>query len=322
MVNRGASKNMVLIKNKKGVFFTTLVVVIFSLFLITITFYSQIQERGTIQKRVSTLNSFVFSVEKDIPRQLKATGFRIIFLFEKRIAETGTYITNLDSTFSEMFFNGTLYGQTNSEIESLMNGVTLPEIEVSLKEKAEKINTEINFTNSKIFISQEDPWKVKVTLNSEMLIKDKSNLVSWNKVLNISADIDIEEFEDPLYVVSTKGIVTNKIKKTPYNNFVQNNDNYNLSLHLQNSYYFNSVSAPSFLNRLEGINSPNENGIESLVNLGKLASQGILVKDKTAVDYIYFSDNTPSACRVVPAGMPSWFKLDSPHLSIYEVSCA
>ena len=87
MVNRGASKNMVLIRNKRGIFFTTLVIVMFSLFIITLTFYSQVQERETIQKRVSTLNNFVFSVEKDIPRQLKATGFRIIFLFEKRIAE-------------------------------------------------------------------------------------------------------------------------------------------------------------------------------------------------------------------------------------------
>ena len=312
---------MVLIRNKRGIFFTTLVIVMFSLFIITLTFYSQVQERETIQKRVSTLNNFVFSVEEDMPRQLKATGFRIIFLFEKRIAETGSYITNLNAVFSEMFFNGTLYGQTNPEIGALMMGVTLPEIEDSLKEKARKINTEINLTNSTITVSQEDTWRVKVTLNSYVLIRDKSNLVSWNKVLNISAYIDIEDFEDPLYIINTNGIVTNKIKRTPYKTFVQNNDASNLSLHLQNSYYLNSTSAPSFLNRLEGINSPNENGIESFVNLERLSSQGILIKDKTLVDYIYFSANSPSACRVAPSGMPAWFKLDALHLPVYEVSC-
>ena len=310
-----------MLKNKRGIFFTTLVIVIFSLFILTYTFYSQTQERRTIQKRISTMNGLVFSIEENIPRQLKATGFRIIFLFEKRIAETGSYISNLNGTFNEMFFNGTLYGQTNPEIQALMQGATLPGIISAIQEKANKINVEVNITNPSISITQEDPWRVKIMLNAGIIINDKNNLASWNKTGDIIAYVDVEGFEDPIYIVNTNGLVTNKIIKTPYSTFVSGSDISNLLAHSQNSYYIASTSAPSFLDRLEGINSPDANGIESLVNLQKLSSQGIAVEDKSVVDYIYFSEED-SACNVVPAGMPAWFKLDNAHLLTYQVSCA
>ncbi len=310
-----------MMKNKRGIFFTTLVIVIFSLFILTYTFYSQTQERRTIQKRISTMNGLVFSIEENIPRQLKATGFRIIFLFEKRITETGSYISNLNGTFNEMFFNGTLYGQTNAEIQALMQGVTLPGIIATLQEKASKINVEINITNPSISISQEDPWNVKIIFNANMIVKDKNNLASWNKTTNVVTYISISGFEDPFYIVNTNGLVTNKIVKTPYENFVSGSDISNLLAHSQNSYYTSSTSAPSFLDRLEGVNAPNTNGIESLVNLQRLSSQGIIIEDRSVVDYIYFFGDG-SACNVVPAGMPAWFKLDNAHLSAYQVSCA
>ena len=313
---------MVLIKNKRGIFFTTLVIVLLALFMITFTLYSEIKERKTIQKRIETLNNFVFSVEEDIPRQLKATGFRIIFLFEKRIIETGSPIINLKETFREAFFNGTIYGETNPEIETIMVGVTIPEIENSLKARAAKIGADIQINNPNIYIEQNDSWSMKITLESNIIIKDKTDLALWNKTSNISAFISIENFEDPIYVISTNGLITNKIIKSPYTIFVQGADISNLLSHSKNSYYISSVTAPSFLDRLEGINSPNSNGIESLVDFEDLSSQGISTQQKSVVDYIYFSSSNPSACIIVPSGMPSWFRLDSIHLGAYQVSCA
>lgn len=308
-------------KNKRGMFFTIFVIIVLSLFIVAYTFYSEVQERKTIQKRIETMNNFLFSIEENIPRQLRATGFRIIFLFEKRIAETGSYITDLNETFNEMFFNGTIYGQTNPEIQAFMQGATLSGIISTLQENANKINAEVDITNPSISISQEGPWFVKIILNANIMIKDRNNLAFWNKTANIAAYVSVDGFEDPFYIINTNGLVTNKIIKTPYENFVSGSDISNFSAHSENSYYISSVSAPSFLNRLEGINAPNANGIESLVNLQKLSSQGIEVKDKTVVDYIYFSDNSPSACSVAPSGMPAWFKLDNSHLLTYQVSC-
>ena len=321
MVNRGSNKNMA-IKNKKGIFFTTLVIVILSLFILTSTFYSQVKERKSITKRVETLNNFVLSVEKDLPRQLKTTSFRIIFLLEKRIIETGAYVTNLNAVFDEMFSNATINGETNTEIQTLMEGATIPEIEATLKQKAEKINADLMFQDIKISLNQVDPWNIETTFDSNLTIVDKSDLVLWNKSLSIKILTPIEDFEDPLYLINTNALVTNKMIQTPDQNFVTGTDISVLFSHSQNSYYVTSTTAPNFLNRLEGTISADQNGIESLVNLQKLSSQGISAQDKSVVDYIYFdSSNNPPACNVLPSGMPSWFKLDNAHLTKYEVTC-
>ncbi len=311
-----------MIKSKRGIFFTTLAIVILLLFILTLTLYSNIKERKTIQKRIETLNSLVFSIEENIPRQLRTAGFRIVFLFEKRIAETGSYISDVEGGFQEAFFEGTIYGDTNTEIETVMAGATFQDILSSLKEKSANVNVDIDIINPSIFIKQIDPWHIEITLSSNLIIKDKGNLALWNKTANITAYTPIESLEDPLYLINTNGLVTNKIIKTPYSNFVQGSDISNLSLHSTKSYYIASITAPSLLDRLQGINSPNENGIESLVNLAKLSSQGVQTKDKSIVDYIYFSNSNPFACNVLPAGMPSWFKLDASHLATYQVSCA
>ena len=91
----------------------------------------------------------------------------------------------------------------------------------------------------------------------------------------------------------------------------------NLKKHVENSYYINSSLAPGFLNRLQGKLSSNANGIESLVNLQKLSNQGITIKSKSVVDYIYFSENNPVSYPII--GMQNWFRIDEAHLDIYDV---
>ncbi len=301
--------------NKRGVFFTILVIVILSLFFLTYTFYSNVQERKTINQRIDTLNNFVFSNQQDTARKIKISGFRIIFLLEKDMVESGEYIPNINTAFQEAFFNGTINGRNTPEITSIMAGATYKDIKKDLSEKAYKINTNISIYNPSISILQEDPWNIKVSLNSTITINDLSNLALWNNTYLITAFVPIENFEDPLYIINTNGLVTNKINKTIYGDF-QNTSN--LLPHTINSYYINSTDAPSFLDRIQGLNAPNPNGVESLVNLQKLSAQGIQVKDKSVVDHIYFSSVNPPASQV--SGMPSWFKLDAQHSAIYHPS--
>lgn len=296
--------------NKKAMFFTILAIAILSLFVVSYTFSSVIKDRKSINKRITTMNNFVFSVEQDLPRQLYISGYRTIFLFEKSIADTGIYITNLNEKFQEAFFNGTI----NGEVQEVMQGATFSDIQTSLNEKANKINADVSLTNPSFAVEQEDPWHIKVTLTANLLIKDKTNLVSWNKTSVIVTYISIENFEDPLYVVNTGGLVTNKINRTVYEVPIAIA---NLPSHAENSFYINSTSAPSFLDRLQGNLEANENGIESLVYFPRLSAQGITIKDKSCVDYIYFSSSNPSAQNI--AGMPDWFKLDNEHLGLYGV---
>ena len=299
-------------KNKRAMFFTILALAILSLFLVSYTFYTAIKSREPINKRVRTLNDFVYSVEQDLPRQLYISGFRIIFLFEKKLIDTGKPITDFNESFQEMFYNGTYRGIR----EEIMRGANFSGIQAFLNEKARRINVNISLTNPSLNVSQDDPWNIKLSLKVDMLITDKTALAQWNRTSIINSYIPIDNFEDPLYILSTNGTVTNKINKTIYEPFVNGSSIVNLALHVnsENSYYIASTKAPSFLDRLQGINSANENGIESLVYRTKLPMQ----QDKSVVDYIYFAAQNPTPIYKV-SGMPDWFKLSDESLDDYGV---
>ncbi len=304
---------MRLMKNKKGIFFTILAIAILSLFLISYTLYSSAQERKAVQKRIATLNNFVFSVEKDLPRQVYISGFRIILLFEEKIVESGEYTTNFEPRFNEAFFNGTFDGST----VAIMQEATFPDINEHLQESAAKINAFANLTNPSITVSQDNPWSVKVSLTADLFVKDNSNLALWNRTAEIVAYIPIEYFEDPIYVVGTGGAFSIKINRTVYDSPI-GADLSNLLDHAEKFYYINTTISPSFLDRLQGnLDARSPYGIESIVDRTNqdIPDNG----DKSIVDYIYFSENNPDSCNI--EGMPSWFKLDNEHLSVYGVSC-
>ena len=293
--------------NKKAMFFTILAIALLSLFAISYTFYSVIEDRQSINKRIETMNSFVFSLEQDMSRQIYISSYRAILSIEEHITSQGKFLDSARDSIEEVLINGTIENQP----VNLMEGYKLEDWNSRVSELGNKQNILINYSLKNLTIKQEDPWNIKVEMTIDIFIKDKGNLAFWNKTQIISSEIEIIGFEDPLYLINTNGKIANKINKTIYENFTIPN----LILHNQNMYYKASSTAPSFLDRLEGKTSANENGIESLVYLPKLSEQGVAIKDKSCVDYIYFSSNNPESQNV--AGMPSWFKLDTEHLSVY-----
>lgn len=307
MVNRGQGSHMAM--NKRGIFFTVLVILILTMFVISFAFYSQIQERKTTQKRIETMNSFLFSIEKDLPRQVYVSGFRTIFLIEGQIVESGSYVSSLDSIFQESFFNGTISGVP----QPLMIGATFPEIQAKMQDKAAKINANITLSNPVLTVTQDDPWNVKFILTTDFLMEDLSGLVFWNKTETTVSYVPVENFDDPIYLVNTGGIFSNKISKAlDVSDFTGMDSNY--------TKYMNNSDAPSFLGKLQGLETPDENGIESLVNLEKLSNLGINAKEGvTIVDHSYFSLNPLPGCHV--QGKEGWFLLDPGHLAAYGLSC-
>jgi hypothetical protein len=300
--------------NKKGFIFTLSAIVLLSLFFLIYGINSLKNQDESTSDRVKSLNSFMFSLEENLQRKVYVSGFRVLFLMQKRIIDTGEFITDFNSTFEEVFYNGTIYNEPQDP--DLIKNIVYDEIISEINSEAGKINAQINISNPSISVFQEDPWNVIVLFEADFLLKDKASLVLWNKTQSIKAKIPILGFEDPLYLVNSP--ITNQYNKTPYTTFVTGSDVSNLKLHLENHYYTNSTLAPSFLDRFENNPGPDTNGIESFVYLPDLSAQGITPKDKTVVDYIYFSSLTPSDNSV--SGMPSWFKLDDAHLNIYNVS--
>ncbi|MBT7929016.1 hypothetical protein HN682_03750 [Candidatus Peregrinibacteria bacterium] len=301
--------------NKKGMVFTLITIVILSLFIISYSTYSIVKNKNVVNSRITTLNNFVASVEQDLPRQIFISGYRAIFLIEKNMLDEGKYTANVNNTLNELFFNGTL----NETSQPLMDDAIFSVIQTFLEGNADKINAEIQLLDPTISISQSDPWNLKITLNTTLIINDKGNLVSWNKSSSIDSLIPIKNFEDPLYLLNTQGKVTNKINQSPYQIFVTGADYTNLTNHFQNSLYIHSTSAPNFLMRLEGNLNADPNGIESMVHPQKLIDQGVTPKYKSVIDYIYFGTSDP-AKYTVPSVSNLILDDEDNHLTIYNVS--
>ena len=300
--------------NRKGIFFTLIVISAISLFLISYTFYKNYSDRSSTHDRISTLNTFIFSIEENLERQIFISGFRSLFIMQSESVEQGVYIQNATYSFNELFFNGSY----NNAEQPIMIGATFSDIQDAIQQKAGKVNAQISLTNPQIHLTQTDPWHVDVVLDINLEARDQGNLVSWNKTQKYISKIPIKDFEDPLYLLSTGGIITNKIKQTPFTLFSNGSSISNLNNHTLNRYYKANSQAPSYLNRLEGSNSASEFGIESLVYIPQLSNQGITIQDKSVVDYIYFSNNNPVSCRIT--GMPSWFKMDQTHIIEYNLT--
>jgi hypothetical protein len=303
------------LKNKRGMFFIFAAIALLTISLASLTVFSEIKNRESIVSRIGSMNNFVFSLEEDLDRKLFISGFRIIFLHEKRIVDSGNYIINVSASFGEAFFNGTIEGSSTSDEDTLLTGIKYQEIIDDLNDNANKLSLRVDFSDPIVSISQDDPWNIKVMLEGFMLIEDLGGLAYWNKSVRIESFIPTENFEDPLYIVNTNARVVPKINQTPYDNFVVGSNVANLSDHLENMYYLASNESPSFLQRLEGDVSANPQGVESLVDLDALSAQGLSIEDKSIVDYIYFSGSNPSTNAV--SGMPFWFKLDSAHYARY-----
>ena len=307
---------MVLISNKRGVFFVAMALVILSLFVLLYTFSSEIIERKAIQQRIQTMNEFSLSMVNDLEKNVYVGGYRTIFLIEDKIVTTGNYASNINSVFQEAFLESKFDGQENpilldSSFQSIIN---------SISAEARKMNLELQVYSRNMSVLQDDPYNVKIIWNIDYNLSDLSDLASINANANITSYIPISEFDDPIYLIETGGKISNKFNLTPYNPVYTPSDISNFSNHVANSYYLSSTNAPSFLNRLSGNFSASEYGIESFVNLGELSIQGVSINEKSTLDYVYFSNSNPSPLCTV-SGMPVWFRIDSSNAIRYNISC-
>lgn len=297
--------------NRQGIFFTGLVLIVITVSLLSYAIIHKTTSRSEITQRVETLDAFVYASEQDLKRQLYISGFRVVFTAQDYITRQGSYLANTEQQFTEAFFNGTLFNQP----EALMIGTTYTDMNTILQTRAAKMNLNASLANATLAVTQVDPWHLLFVLHANLQIRDKNGLAQVVKTVAINASVPLESFEDPLYIIGSKGAITNKLRKTPYTSFVIEGNVANLLNHTLSGYYHASALAPRFFDRLQGNNSASPQGVESLVDLPELSAQGGNALSKTVVDYLYFSESNPTSVGV--AGMPSWFKLDTNHLATY-----
>lgn len=305
--------------NKKSVFFTYVAITLSALIVLSFVIHTGYRLRDkmyVIETRVSSINDFINDVEKDLDRGMYIAGYRSLLALGEYITTNGLFLENVNSYFEEALLEGTV----NNTYMNVIANSSFKDWVDKIEMEARKIGIIINFTVENVTIYQVSPWYVSVDLNISFNVSDEKRTASWEKNEYLTTTIDIEGLEDPLYPLNTYGRVFNTINKAPVTQF---NLTY-LKEHLNNSYYIASSSAPSFLMRLQNDLSSSPYGIESLVNLNELAQQEVYTYYKSNVDYIYFGDVSVSSCIVNETVYDpnfNWFRLDSPHLSVYDVGC-
>ena len=306
---------------KKGMIFTVIAVLLVSV-MISSTFFltksSYIKKSFVANSRVSSMNDFLLSVEADMDRSIMISGYRTIISLQKDIASNGEFLDDFDSSFFEVFVNGTL----NGSAQDLMVNASLNDWISRINEESVKVNIIFDFTPNSLVVYHDTPWSVVIELNGTMNVSDSSGLASWNYNKSFKRNIDIVSFEDPVYTIKSYNKVTNLIIKANYSDFVDlsNNDTSVLLYHTNNMRYIASTDAPSFLMRFEGNLSPSNFGIESLVDLQSFSNQNIETYDKSVIDYEYFNDAYNRSDKCDFPDMPSWFRIDSQRLGTYNLS--
>ncbi|HJN57256.1 MAG: hypothetical protein QF436_00920 [Candidatus Woesearchaeota archaeon] len=302
--------------NKKGVFFTFAAIALSVIIIMSFNTYKSYdmkEKTDVVGVRINTVNNFIKDIEQDLEKGLFIAGFRAFLSMGESIANKGTFITNLEGSFEELVLQGTL----NNEELSLMKDSTFTDWSEKIEAQANKVGITVNFTILSVSITQEDAWSVLVNANLSLEVRDEKNTSSWKRNKSMVAEISTESFEDPLYTLNSQGRVISAITKSPITDFTDEGDVSNLLEFINNSYYIESNTSPNFLMRLQGILSNSSTGIESLVNLEEFQEQGLAIKDRSAVDYIYFGTQSTSNYRI--NNTPEWFKLDNGHLEIYKV---
>ena len=302
---------------KKGIFYTTAAIALTVVIVVTYSAYSTYRLRDrmdSIETRIESVNFFIKDVENDIDKGVFITGFRTLLSFNQFITNNGTFIDDINARFKESFLNGTI----NDQPLSLMKDSTFTDWANKISAEADEIDILFNFEIIDVKLNQTDPWAIDIGLNISLDIRDKRNTSYWIRNRLLTTQISILDFEDPLYVINSNGRVTNTIKQSNTTDFVVNGKVDNLLDHMNNSYYIAHNDTPSFLMRFEGNLGNSTYGIESLVNLAEFQEQGLALKDRSIVDYIYFGTKSTTNFRINNA--PSWFKIDQGHLDAYQVT--
>jgi hypothetical protein len=309
--------------NKKGVFYTIIVIMFLALTIITIygnDSYQSNLKKHSIETRINAMNDFINDFHNDVHRATKISATRSLIAMEDYVVNNEEFFQSkeeMEEAFREVFYQGTLY---SSNI-SIMEDADFETYQQKVSASAHNVNMEFYAIVTEIRLLQYDPWNIGVEIDANISLHDYGGLASWQYNKTFMTIIPISGLRDPVYSLNTDGKIQNIIVQSNASYYINTstNETTNLEEHLSNSRYALSENAPSFLMRFYNDISPDPNGIESMVNLDMISDQGISIDTKKPViDYRYFSGSEDAdICDV--EGMPSWFKMRSEDISRYDI---
>lgn len=301
------------INSKKGYFFSLTVIL---LLLLVSSYFSSMSTPENSKKslvesqRIYEVNRFISSVERDAQTALTVASYRAFLAVDREIIRKSGYVTSdFDSIFEELVVNGSFKGDN----VSLMNISSINEWVKKVSLVANQLVININFSEFKINVFQEDPWFVSISLLAVMNVSDDFTKSSWSKPLIVVTTIPINNFFDPVYSVGSN--------QRYFQRFRKSNQTFSEGLmkHIFNHSYIASNFSPSFLQRIQGnFSGPDYYGVESLVDVPLLETVD-LIYNASIIDWQYFEEQNDSLCHA--NGFPLWIVIDAAQNITYNVSC-
>lgn len=308
---------------RKGLVYTiiAIVLVMVSIIMFSVREGFKLRDETYIEEiRIKTMNEFMKDVQKDMARGMKISSHRALLAILAYETKSGVFVGDSKAAFKEAFFNSTV----NGSAMEVMQNASFTNWTARIKSQAEKIGIGVDFDIASLAVEHASPWEISINASVNINISDSKGTASWKSSKNLSAELSIRDFEDPLYIIKTSGRVSNVVKETD----VAFTSTANLIRHINSSFYIASATAPSYLMRLEGSLGASNFGIESIVNLNEITQQDLDVLARSNVDYIYFGSQSHTSCIVneTLSGEFSWFRLDSGseplnHLDNYNAHC-
>ena len=299
------------------------VVVLLGVFFTTSAYKYQDQE-SMQQIRIRAMNDFVRNLNTDVHRAAYISAFRAMLALEDHVSTTGQYLTDINSSFRETFFYGTINGTSSL----IMQNSTFNDYLYKVRQLASSTGITLDMNVTSIRMMQEDPWDIDVYILMNITAVDNKNTASWNINKEYLTSIPIDNLRDPIYSKNTFNRVPNVVHKLNASALVNGTNTSNLQKHIEGSYYLASPYAPNFVMRFEGNTNPDPNGIESIVDVNALASASfegdILVdQNKIKIDYIYFNTANTSLTKVcnvqnIPSG--DYFVISSDRPDLYQIT--
>jgi len=194
----------------KGILYSTMIALMLIPILALVIFHSQTSQVRNIDIdiRANELEYFTKSIERDLLRFMEINGKRTLISAVSKVVVNGTGLDDAQLRLSEMFENGTLYGEPAPLIDTSNLEVWRGEIE----NIGSNTGFNVEFKDTQINITQSDSFNVLFEVRFLMNISDKTEIMGVAKNITALALISIVGIEDPLFPLQTLGRVVRFIR--------------------------------------------------------------------------------------------------------------
>jgi hypothetical protein len=286
-----------MMKNKKGIVFTILALIISSFILIMFFYIIEMPVDYGVdvtRMKIRTTNNFIDQSDDIVRTQAIISSKKAITTLINEI-ETDDFFPDFDLEFASCLTTGNFSSSSDCGDNTNLKELVEENLTTFLREH---MGLDAEFEIRNVRLDQTNPWELEVHLDFTMKIEEE--LMSWRITESINESFTILGFKDPIKVNKDTSVSS----YTPENDVINIGDRYKaindewmevpstLNSLVMNGNYFEYDLGISFLNRLKGNLTPSNLGIVSIEPI--IIDGGNVVRSgSSSLDWHFWQNETP-----------------------------